>query len=264
MNAYPTTGQGWAIILWYLLFSFLAMLLILPFTSSEGLNMSSATFLVVNLLAVSFVSLYGIRKSGNRLVPIVGELGNSNLLIFPVLIVLVGCNILIIDPLVSLIPGAEWFSELMSDSLKPDWPSFISIVLVAPFFEEFILRGIVLEGFLKNYEPKKAIVTSALIFGVLHLNPWQFVGAFLMGLLLGWVYYRTRSLIPCIFIHLVNNLVAFLAFIYVGDDVVSIYDLAPSTLVSVIAIVAAIAGLYFGIKALDRLMAAPQQLLLNN
>ena len=152
----------------------------------------------------------------------------------------------------------------MSDSLKPDWPSYISVVIVAPFFEEFILRGIVLEGFLTNYEPKKAIVTSALIFGVLLLIPWQFVGAFLMLLFLVWVYYRTSSLIPCIFINLVNNLVAFLAFIYIGDDVMSIYDLAPSTLISVVAILGAIIGLYFGIKALDKLMAPSQHLIISN
>ena len=85
-----------------------------------------------------------------------------------------------------------------------------------------------------------------------------------MGLLLGWVYYRTRSLIPCIFINLVNNLVAFLAFIYIGDDVMSIYDLAPSTLISVVAILGAIIGLYFGIKALDKLMAPSQHLIISN
>ena len=41
--------------------------------------------------------------------------------------------------------------------------------------------------------------------GVFHLNPAQIVAAFFGGLLLAWVYYRTRSLIPCILIHIVNN-----------------------------------------------------------
>jgi membrane protease YdiL (CAAX protease family) len=40
---------------------------------------------------------------------------------------------------------------------------------------------------------------------VIHLNPWQAIGAFTAGLFLGWIYWKTRSLTACIFIHAVNN-----------------------------------------------------------
>ena len=260
MKAYPNLQQGWAILLWYIVFAFLAVALLLPFMNLETFEMSSSSLMLMNLLVMLFVSLFGIRKSGNRVVPVIGELSNNSILLFPVLIFVVLCNIVLLDPLINLIPGAEWFSEMMTQSLQRDWPTFVSIVLVAPIFEEFILRGIVLEGFLKNYGPKKAIIQSSLIFGVLHFNPWQFVGAFLMGLLLGWVYYRTRSLIPCIFIHLVNNLISFLGFIYLEEEIASLGDFLP-TWQLVIAIALGAVGLYFGIKALDKLMAPAQQLI---
>ena len=261
MKAYPNLTQGWSILLWYIAFTFLAVMMLLPFMNMETFEMSSISFMLMNLLVLLFVSLFGIRKSGNRLVPIVGELRSSSILIFPVLIIMVLCNIVLLDPLINLIPGAEWFSEMIEQSLQRDWPTFISVVLIAPIFEEFILRGIVLEGFLKNYDPKKAIIQSSLIFGVLHFNPWQFVGAFLMGLLLGWVYYRTRSLIPCIFIHLLNNLISFLGFMYLDEDMVTIEKMFPATWHFVAAILLAGVGLYFGIKALDKLMAPEQQLI---
>ncbi|WP_409994892.1 CPBP family intramembrane glutamic endopeptidase [Chitinophaga pinensis] len=41
---------------------------------------------------------------------------------------------------------------------------------------------------LKRYPPRKAIVISALFFGLIHLNPWQALPAFCIGLLLGWVF----------------------------------------------------------------------------
>lgn len=45
---------------------------------------------------------------------------------------------------------------------------------------------------------------------IVHLNPWQFVGALIIGIFSGWVYYKTRKLFLSILIHLVNNLVPFI------------------------------------------------------
>ena len=68
-----------------------------------------------------------------------------------------------------------------------------------------------LTGLLRNYRPWVAISQSALLFGLMHMNPAQIVGAGLIGLLFGWLYYRTRSLSLCIVAHMFNNLLAFLA-----------------------------------------------------
>jgi hypothetical protein len=72
-----------------------------------------------------------------------------------------------------------------------------------------LFRGILLNGLLRNYSPAVAIGQSALLFGVFHFNPAQSLNAALMGLLLGWLYYQTRSLGMCIGLHALNNLVAF-------------------------------------------------------
>ena len=81
----------------------------------------------------------------------------------------------------------------------------VTVVVAAPVLEELLLRGIILDGLLKIYSPKKAIIWSALFFGFFHLNPWQFIPAFALGLFMGWIYYRTRSLMTTIFIHFVAN-----------------------------------------------------------
>lgn len=81
--------------------------------------------------------------------------------------------------------------------------------IIGPVCEEIIFRGIILKGFLKSYSPKKAIVYSALIFGVIHLMPLQVISAFFAGLVLGYIYYKTKSLWLPIIIHVLNNLLAF-------------------------------------------------------
>ena len=74
-----------------------------------------------------------------------------------------------------------------------------------PIFEEWLCRGMVLRGLLTKMKPGWAIVVSALFFAVIHANPWQALNAFLIGLMMGYVYYKTGSLILTMVIHFVNN-----------------------------------------------------------
>lgn len=80
-----------------------------------------------------------------------------------------------------------------------------SIAIAGPVLEELLFRGAITKVLLQKYSPVKAIIFSALIFGIFHLNPAQIFAAFLIGLLLAWVYYKTGSLVPCIVIHIINN-----------------------------------------------------------
>jgi membrane protease YdiL (CAAX protease family) len=100
----------------------------------------------------------------------------------------------------------EMFSELMKEMTGgPFWSSFLTVAIFAPIFEEWLCRGMVLRGLLTKMKPVWAIVISALFFAVIHGNPWQALNAFLIGLVMGYVYYKTGSLILTMIIHFVNN-----------------------------------------------------------
>lgn len=97
----------------------------------------------------------------------------------------------------------------------------LSICFFAPFIEEFMYRGILLNGFLNKYSPKIAIPLSALIFALAHMNLPQGINAFILGIILGTVFYKTRSLYLCIFMHFINNLCAqFICLIPLGTALV--------------------------------------------
>lgn len=84
--------------------------------------------------------------------------------------------------------------------------NFISVSLFAPFFEEWLCRGMVLRGMLSNgYKPWVAIVISGFFFAFIHMNLWQAVPAFLLGCLFGYVYYKTGSLKLTMLMHFTNN-----------------------------------------------------------
>lgn len=109
----------------------------------------------------------------------------------------------------------EIFSQML-DEKNGIMVIFISVGFVAPIIEEIIFRGIILEGLLKNYSEKKAIIISALLFGIVHMNIWQFIVASLFGLILGYWYSKTKSIFICIFAHIINNVIPIIS-VYLLD-----------------------------------------------
>jgi len=85
------------------------------------------------------------------------------------------------------------------------WTVVPVLVIVAPLTEEILFRGQFLRGFLDRYPAGVAIGLSAALFSVMHMNPVQAPATFLLGILAGWLYYRTRSVWPAIAAHFVNN-----------------------------------------------------------
>jgi membrane protease YdiL (CAAX protease family) len=104
-----------------------------------------------------------------------------------------------------------------SESLNKSDPNlFLGIAgilhscIIVPIVEEIGFRGIFLAGLLKSRcRPWLAILISALAFGLLHYSV-QFVGATVFGIIVGWLYWRTGSILPGIIIHIVNNSLSFI------------------------------------------------------
>ena len=112
--------------------------------------------------------------------------------------------------LTTSIPGMkeayDTFVELMGSMIGgPFWSSFLLAAIFAPIFEEWLCRGMVLRGLLSKMKPGWAIVISALFFAVIHMNPWQALNAFIIGVVMGYIYYKTGSLWLTMLIHFVNN-----------------------------------------------------------
>ena len=109
----------------------------------------------------------------------------------------------------------EYFSKLMEQMTNDHATLIVLAVIMAPIFEEIVFRGIIQKGLMnKGLKPWKAIGISALIFGLVHGNPWQFVGAVLLGSVLGLVYYKTKSLLLSMLLHAFNNLISSILIFY--------------------------------------------------
>ena len=106
----------------------------------------------------------------------------------------------------------ETTGRIFEGLLKEPW-GYVAVGILAPLTEEVVFRGAILRtllGMMSKRNHWVAIMISAAIFGAVHGNAAQFVNALFMGLLLGWMYYRTRSLVPGILLHWVNNTMAYI------------------------------------------------------
>jgi membrane protease YdiL (CAAX protease family) len=115
--------------------------------------------------------------------------------------------------------------QMLSEMLHNRW-GYLAIGILAPIVEEMVFRGAILRTLLllggrgndqssmlnaqsSKFKAFAAILISALLFGAVHGNVQQFVHATLIGLILGWMYYRTNSIVPGIVFHWINNTAAY-------------------------------------------------------
>jgi sodium transport system permease protein len=127
--------------------------------------------------------------------------------------------VLALNPLVNeLRPLVEWLfpissliktslAEIMSQS-PGLWTSIVIFALIPAICEEFAFRGFILSGLMHERRTQSAILLSALMFGFLHVLLslfQQLFNATLLGVVLGLLAVRSRSILPGIVFHFINN-----------------------------------------------------------
>jgi membrane protease YdiL (CAAX protease family) len=97
---------------------------------------------------------------------------------------------------------------------------------LAPLAEELVFRGAILRALLRWHKNAwVGIAISAVLFAIIHMNPAQMPHAFFVGLLLGWMYYRTDSIVPGVVFHWVNNSVAYVLYNLYPDPSLKLVDI---------------------------------------
>lgn len=151
------------------------------------------------------------------------------------------------------IPWLKGLYELVEAAMKsitggPFWSSFLVTAIFAPVFEEWLCRGMVLRGLLTKVKPAWAIVISALFFALIHMNPWQALNAFIIGVVMGYVYYKTGSLALTMLIHFVNNglavVLAQIPSVAEYDFWIQMFGIKAYVLVYILGIIMLSGGLY--------------------
>jgi membrane protease YdiL (CAAX protease family) len=173
-----------------------------------SMDMPVALIGLSNVIAFVAVCLFAWLWSGDSLRSLFPFRRFRPALLLPMLVTVVGVHILLSEAdnvLRSVWPIPDIVAEVLEEVVGAGWASVLAVVLIAPLTEEPMFRGIVFSGFRRRYSPWTAGVLSSALFALVHLNPWQFFGAFMLGLVFAWWMLHTRSLWPCMMGHGLAN-----------------------------------------------------------
>jgi membrane protease YdiL (CAAX protease family) len=211
----PPYPGFWQAIALLLIFLFFQVLFTIPFLIG-GFASRPVALAIPILLSALITAAYGYKRSRALFCEIFPFKPTGIFMLSALLLTILGLHILLQEIIIFLaqaLPPSERFSKFMQDSLGGKQSllgSFVVLVFVAPITEEVLYRGIILNGFMRRYNYRKSILVSAFLFALMHGNPWQFIPAFCLGIFLAWCFVKTHSLIPCMFAHSINNLLAFI------------------------------------------------------
>ncbi|WP_185871076.1 CPBP family intramembrane glutamic endopeptidase [Blattabacterium cuenoti] len=196
---------------------------LLTFINLPDSMIFSISYVIPFILLFSFIS-YQFQKK-NIIIDISMKL--SPWYIYIIIFFMMLCIMTINESISSLVPKkgpllGRMYKEIdnfLREEIKNPIPFFSTTVLLAPICEEFLFRGIILNGMLKNkIHPIKAILFSSFLFGLTHMNPWQFVGGIFVGSFIGFVYFITSSIIDCILLHMFNNAIALFTMFFLMKE----------------------------------------------
>lgn len=106
----------------------------------------------------------------------------------------------------------------------PMWLIILIIVVIGPIVEELICRKFMIDR-LSVFGDHIAIIFSAVAFGMLHANLYQFFYAALLGLVLGYVYTKTRNVKYTIIMHMAFNFFGSIIALYVERAMTDFYEI---------------------------------------
>lgn len=178
-----------------------------------------------------------LHPSTSSVASTLGVLALPVLMLVPGLVVLGSAMQYLLVALFPMSSSEERMFEFMTSGVG----SILMVCIIRPALEEMLFRGVILRSFLNQYSRKFSIIASSVMFGVAHFNIYQFFIAFVIGLVLGWLYERTRSLWPGIALHMAYN--STLMWIYATDTTANASDTwLPSPASAVIMLAISVVG----------------------
>lgn len=159
--------------------------------------------------------------------------------------------------------GYSFSSSSSSGGSYPFWLFIVNLIMTAvlpAICEETAHRGMLLKS-MSTFGYKKAIIISALLFGLLHLNIEQFFYATIIGLYLGYISVLCDTIYPAMIVHFMNNAIGVLMSYATANGVPLNamfswidYSLANNPIIGLIFVIALVVLLVYALKALTKLL----------
>lgn len=209
---YPSAGQALLLIVILMAIELLVSIAVFESDLLAGINEGDVYgFITVVGNGILFVGLMAYKRIGYR--TLFHPAGHS----LTATLTLVTLPILLLVPGLVLFAGTanslvQWLIPMSADDvarfeeqMAPGIVPVLFACIAAPVLEEMLFRGVILRSFLRQYSRTFAVLASAGLFALAHMNLYQTMTALAIGIMAGWLYERCRSLWPCILLHATYN-----------------------------------------------------------
>ncbi|MBD3289417.1 CPBP family intramembrane metalloprotease [candidate division KSB1 bacterium] len=203
---YPTQKQALAVVLITMLLTFILGI----FGMLLGLHRTELFLVEIFTIVPALIFVYRKNLSPIRVFRL--RAVNKNIIFSAVLI---GLTLSVLsdeaDRLINQIfPMPEAVVETLKQAIQINtWWEFIligfSAVILASVCEEMLFRGFLQTSFENSFDVTKAVMLTALLFGIVHFNPWWTIQLIIFGIFLGVLAWKSKSIIPSMVVHGINN-----------------------------------------------------------
>lgn len=170
---------------------------------AEFLPISSNLYQYVAFLIPIFIYIFLNKKDAKKILKFNKINMKSFFIIFFIWIFMLPISILIIS-LYTDIFGNTMPDLILEESRQSTLEILLFTAITPSILEEILMRGIVLYGY-RNKNRFSAAVTNGFMFGILHLNLFQFSHTFFSGIIATYLVFATNSIFAPMFLHFVNN-----------------------------------------------------------
>ena len=260
---FPLPFESLVVIIMSVLVSYFPLVIVLgatmdPETAEPDMTLVKVLLAVGEMVLLALPVFYLLRRKLSlplnlRLNPVPGNIVWLSVPVSLCMIVLIDE----VDRLVRLVLPLleEIASEIGKTMLIDNGLDFIlvtfSAVILAAVAEEAIFRGMLQQSVEKHVDVTKGVIYSSIAWALVHGNHYMMLQIFLFGFFLGWLAWRTNSIIPTLIAHGLNNAIAILYINFSRDnEPFPIYEWNGH--VSPFWLILAIGGLYYGITSIDK------------
>ncbi len=214
---------------------FLAVVLTGIYFASAGIfmSLSARELLSENITSISFVILYGIqvilmvgtvwfialhrRKAGLRDLGLkYYSIGKTIWYSFISLLAIFAISfiyVFVLNAVFGIEAPSSKIEVLIQNRSISNTVLLVVVAFVGPVIEEVFFRGFLYSAFKKSWGILPALFISSVLFSVAHLEIYSFIPLFIIGWLLAYIFEKTQSLLPAIFLHASYNLILILVLL---------------------------------------------------
>jgi hypothetical protein len=261
---YPLPFESIVVIIFGILISYLPLAIVFGFFMGPDATITPNMTIVKVLLLVSellllLAPIYFLKKRhmsisiNFRLNPVPKKI---ILLIFPVSLSLIIITDEIDRLVQKILPLPKEYAQEVAKTMQINngldfFLIIFSVVIFAALIEEALFRGFLQQSIEKHIDVTKGVIYSSVVWALIHGSHYMLVQIFLFGFFLGWMAWRSNSIIPGIIAHGLNNTVAviFYNFAYEKENPLPFYEWNGQ--VSLVWLIPAFASLYYGVLAID-------------